>query len=207
MKKMNLMVAAIALIIPATVVVETAQPTNQVIVQASKKKAPKNSAKQATTNKKLVKYLKKTKNAGYLVRKIKTVSGVPTIIVNDVTSLNKPVFYEYMAQIIGNAKKTPMASKGIGIVQQNEYRNASGKKKQLMEFSFFFDSNALKQLSFSSWGHIVYKDPKSFYNGATGYYLMAEFAKDAKSRMPNSDLMKADDANIITSYMDKFGTN
>ncbi|MDG3061865.1 hypothetical protein KTT66_03245 [Lacticaseibacillus casei] len=210
MKKVSLLVAVITLGIPTTAVAETTLPTNYAVVQASKKKKAsktKVSAKQATTNKKLAKYLKTTKNAGYLVQTVKTVSGVPTIIVNDVTSLNKPVFYEYMAQIIGNAKKTPMTFKGIGIVQQNEYRNASGKKKNLMEFSFFFNSNTLNQLSFSSWGQIVYKNPKSFYNEATGYYLMSDFVKDSKNRRPNSNLMKADDGNIIASYMDKFGTD
>lgn len=208
MKKVGFIVVVALLSIPIINVQTIIYPPSQ-IVQAAKKKTTnsKLTAKKATTNKKLAKYLKKTKNSGYLVRSVKTVDEVPTIVINDVTSLNKPVFYEYMAQLIGNAKATPKASKGIGIVQQNEYRDASGKKKKLMEFGFFFDSNTLKRLSFSTWKHMVYKDPKAFYNEANGYYLMSEFAKDAKKRKPNGNLMKADDANIIASYMDRFGTN
>jgi hypothetical protein len=205
--KAMLLAVVTMLVVSVGVVPTISNNTQPTIVEAAKtkKKSKKITAKTATTNKKLAKYLKKTESAGYYVRKVTTVSGVPTIVVNDVTSLDKPVYYEYLAQLLGQAKKTPKSAKGIGIVQQNKYRDSSGKTKKLMEFGFFFSSDELKKLSFSDWQHMVYKQPSQFYDDATGYYLMGQFVKDAKKRLPNSNLMKYDDKNVVTTYMDKFG--
>lgn len=175
--------------------------------QTVQAKAKKTKPAKVTTKKKLTKYLKKTKNAGSIVKGIAIVKGVTTIKVKDVADL-KPVYFEYLANILGRAKKTPLAKNGLGIVPTNEYMDGNGKKANMLEFSFFFAPADLEKLDFVNWGHVVYRNPTQFYNSATGYYLMTEFVKQAKQTkkfMPNSDLMKYDDQGMSVNYMDKYG--
>lgn len=188
----------------ATLAITTSTAPSQTVM-AKKKKATKPS--KIKTKKALKKYLKKTKNAGYLVKSVTKVKGVTTIKINTVADLT-PVYFELFSDILGRANKTPMAKKGLSIVQVNKYVDASGTKSNKLEFSFFFAPDALKDISFTDWGHIVYKDPTAFYNTATGYYLMGTFMKEAKNARkytPNSDLMKYDNQGMSVDYMDKYG--
>lgn len=162
-------------------------------------------ASQINDNDQLTEYLKETENVGSYVKSVTTVSDVPTVELQNVSSLSKPVYFEYIAQLFGRMKGAPIAKNGAAVVQVSEYQNSAGAKADAMDFAFYFAPTQLQATAFDQFQHTVFQDPKQLYTTASGYYLQKDFVKDGMQYMPNTDLMKLDDQSLMTTFMDKFG--
>ncbi|MFC6201787.1 hypothetical protein ACFP1L_07870 [Lactiplantibacillus nangangensis] len=104
-----------------------------------------------------------------------------------------------LIKILKTTAKSPMAHKGITLLQTDKYvRN--GKSKELLSYAIYYSKENLDKLNFEELQKKGKNDPKSLFTSATEYYLDSSYQR-TNEHIRTLTPAKLTDTPIIPIYM------
>lgn len=171
---------------------------------ATEQKQPLRAA-EATNIKKTTQYLEHSMPDKTHFKKATTTKDILNIELKDYSLKGKSSHNQNevnLVKILQAASKLPTASKGVTLLQTDDYTH-NGKKKELLSFAIYYSRANLDKLNFEELQKKVENTPKNLLLNATEYYLDHNYQQN-NDHLTGLTPAKLTDSPVMPVYMDTY---